>query len=218
MPDSSRHVDLYFDFCCPWSYLALVRLQDVCERNRAELRLKPVSVARVLETENPAKVASRFADNPAKASWQRKDIEDWARLWGLTIDLPDDWPQQRNAAGAAALAACESGGGIAFCLAAFRAEFAGNENLADNLVLERLANASGLDAAAIVAAAADAGKLEQVQRNSLELIERGGFGTPTMFVGDELFFGNDRIPLVEWTLGPMADDDFVVPGQHSQWK
>ena len=218
MTDSTRHVDLYFDFCCPWSYLALVRLQDVCERNRAVLRLKPVSVARILETENPAKVSSRFAENPAKASWQRKDIEDWARLWGLTIDFADDWPQRRDAAGAAALAAVESGNAIDFCLALFRAEFAGNENIDDALVLGRIAGDCGLDPAAIGAAAGDQGKLDEVQRNSLELIERGGFGTPSMFVDAELFFGNDRVPLVEWTLGPMASDDFVVPGQHSQWK
>ena len=98
-------VDFYFDFSCPWSYLALVRLQDVCERNRTALALKPVSAARILGTENPARVQQRFAANPAKASWQRKDIEDWAVMWGLKIDLADDWPQNRDAAAAAAIAA-----------------------------------------------------------------------------------------------------------------
>jgi 2-hydroxychromene-2-carboxylate isomerase len=62
----------------------------------------------------------------------------------------------------------------------------------------------------------DAQNLDTVHANTLELIRRGGFGTPTMFVADELFFGNDRVPLVEWTLGPIGDDEFVLPGQHSK--
>ncbi len=208
-------VELYFDFSCPWSYLALVRLQDVCERNRTTLLLKPVSVARILETENPARVSERFAANPAKASWQRKDIEDWAIMWGLRIDLADDWPQNRDAAGAAAIAAAESGAGIDFSLAVFGAEFGKNADTSDPAVLAELAAGLAIDAELVAKAATSEKYLAQVQKNSLELIERGGFGTPTMLVNDALFYGNDRVTLVEWTLGPMAEGTFVIPGQHN---
>lgn len=215
-------VDLYFDYSCPWSYLALVRLQDVCERNRARLMLKPVSVATVLATEHPARVSQRFAENPAKASWQRKDLQDWAVMWGLTIDFAENWPQNTDRAAAATLAAIEAGAGLAFSLGVFRAVFGngkrGPADLTDADMLGAVATDVGLDAAIVISAASNAGNLAQVHTYSMELIERGGFGTPTMFVGDALFFGNDRVPLVEWTLGPMADDDFVLPGQHSQWK
>ena len=208
-------VDCYFDFSCPWSYIALVRLQDVCERNRARLVFKPVSVERVLETENPGRAESRFAENPAKASWQRKDLEDWAQFWGLTVDLADDWPRNRDVAAAAALAAIEAGEGFSFCLGLFRAEFRDNDDISDPAVLGRVAEDCGLDAAMIVAASQDAQRQAQVQTNSLELIERGGFGTPSMFVDDTLFYGNDRVALVEWTLGPFGDEEFVIPGQHN---
>jgi len=208
------NVDLYFDFSCPWSYLALVRMQDVCERNRTALNLKPVSVARILETENPAMAADRFAANPAKASWQRKDIQDWAIMWGLTIDYPDNWPQDSSRAAAAALAAIETGAGLAFCLSIFRAHFGKCADINDAQLLSSVAVDAGLQGDAVVAAADDADRLAQVHKTSLELIERGGFGTPSMFVNNTLFFGNDRVPLVEWTLGPMADEDFVLPGQH----
>jgi len=208
-------VDFYFDFSCPWSYLALVRLQDVCERNRARMIYKPVSIERVLETENPAKLKERLAANPAKASWQRKDLEDWAQFWGLKIDLADDWPRNREAAAAAALVALEAGEGMSFCRALFRAEFRDNEDINDGAVLRRVASDCGLDADAIAAGAEDAQGIAQIQKNSLELIERGGFGTPSMFVNDTLFFGNDRVTLVEWTLGPFGDDEFVIPGQHN---
>lgn len=208
-------VDFYYDFSCPWSYLALLRMQDVCERNRAKLTLKPVSIERVLDTENPAKVASRFAENPAKASWQRKDLEDWAVFWGVTIDFADDWPRNREAAAAAALGAIEAGKGLDFSLALFRAEFRDQADTNSEGILQAAATEAGTDPAAVVTAATDAERVATVHKNSLELIERGGFGTPSMFVDDSLFYGNDRVPLVEWTLGPMADEDFVLPGQHN---
>lgn len=208
-------VEFYFDFSCPWSYLALVRLQDVCERNRSKLVFKPVSVARILETENPSRVKQRFAANPAKASWQRKDLEDWAVMWGLKIDLADDWPQNRDAAAAAAIAAGELDMSIDFCLAVFRAEFGDNIDTSDPEALAGIAAKLGIEGELIAQAAVSKEHLAQVQRNSLELIERGGFGTPSMLVDDTLFYGNDRVSLVEWTLGPMADDSFVIPGQHN---
>lgn len=208
-------VDFYYDFSCPWSYLALLRMQDVSERNRARLELKPVSIERVLDTENPARLRRRFAENPAKASWQRKDLQDWAVFWGITIDFADNWPQNRDTAAAASLAAIESGHGLAFSLALFRAEFRDQADTNSDAVLRDAAAAAGADPDAVLAASRDAARIATVQNHSLQLIERGGFGTPSMFVDDSLFYGNDRVPLVEWTLGPMADEDFVLPGQHN---
>ena len=86
------NVDFYFDFSCPWSYLALVRLRDVTDRNGATIRFKPVSVHALLATENPSLQPSRLSENPAKAVWQEEDLQLWARFWGLTIKLPANWP------------------------------------------------------------------------------------------------------------------------------
>ncbi|MBT8422508.1 MAG: DsbA family protein [Gammaproteobacteria bacterium] len=208
-------VDFYYDFSCPWSYIALIRLQDVCERNRAKLVFKPVAVEQILATENPARQKDRFAANPAKASWERRDLNDWANFWGLTINLADDWPRDRDTASAAALAAIEAGEGMAFSRALFRAQFRDNDDISDPAALRRVAAECDLDADAIAASATADAALTQVRKNSLELIERGGFGTPSMFVDDILFYGNDRIALVEWTLGPLGDEEFVIPGQHN---
>jgi 2-hydroxychromene-2-carboxylate isomerase len=105
-----------------------------------------------------------------------------------------------------------------FCLGVFRAAFGARADIQKAEVLGGIATEAGLAADIVTAAATHADNIARVHTHSLELIERGGFGTPSMFVNNTLFFGNDRVPLVEWTLGPMADDDFVLPGQHSQWK
>lgn len=212
-----RDVDFYFDFACPWSYLALVRLQDVCERNHAQILFKPVSVAQILSTENPSLLDNRFAANPAKAAWQSKDLHQWADFWGLKIELGDGWPQNRDTAAAGALHAIAADAGVPFCLALFRAAYGAGEDINQAAVLERVAHATGVDADAVIAAASDPQRHAAIRTNSLELIERGGFGTPSMFLEDSMYFGNDRLGLIEWTLGPVADEDFIMPGQHDSY-
>lgn len=207
-------VELYLDFSCPWSYLALLRLQDVCERTRATLLLKPVSIDEVLATENPALAAERLSPNPNKAAWQRKDLNDWSAFWGVTLELGPDWPRRRAPAAAAAQAVADTPQGFAFCRELYRLSFGEGADIDSVAVLQQAADSTGVDSALVAAAAEDADAKAKVSANGRELISRGGFGTPTMLVGDALFFGNDRVPLIEWTLGPMSDEAFVMPGQH----
>jgi len=208
-------VDFFFDFSCPWSYLALVRLRDVTDRNAAKIRFKPVSVQEVLATENPALHDSRLSENPAKAVWQQDDLGLWARFWGLTIKLNANWPFEATAPAMGMIAACDAGKGLEFALEVFAEHFGSGGDVNDPAVLGRIATAVGLDVQK-TATMDTAGLRTQVEHNTLELISRGGFGTPSMFVRDQLFFGNDRIPLVEWILGPISDEEFVMPGQHSK--
>ena len=206
------HPELFFDFACPWSYLALVRMQDVADRNGVRLTLRPVCVQQVLETENPARAAQRFAENPNKAAWQRKDLADWARLWGLRLTLPDSWPFDSRLPCAAAMSAIANGQGMRYALRTFAARYGEGKDIGDRAILQAIAADCGLEADPF-----DEG-LEQnlgaLDATAEELVRRGGFGTPTVFVGDDLFFGNDRIPLVDFVLSPISADDFVMPGQH----
>lgn len=213
----SQVVDLYFDFSCPWSYLALVRLRDATDRNAASIRLKPVSVDRVLATENPGLQASRLAANPAKAAWQQRDLQQWAAMWGLSLSLQPNWPCDGSLAGAGLLVSEREVKALDYSLAVFRAYFGEGADICDPEVLAAIAAPLLPEGSDFLMQLNRPDEAAQVQANSLELIERGGFGTPSMFVGDELFFGNDRVPLVEWTLGPVSDAAFVMPGQHSNY-
>ena len=117
------------------------------------------------------------------------------------------------------LALCEQGEKareIDFALGIFAEHFATDSDITDAAVLDRQAAAAGFDPARLARQLGSPSRCEQLEHNTMELIHRGGFGTPSMFIGDQLFFGNDRIPLVEWMLGPIGDDEFVMPGQHSK--
>ena len=56
---------------------------------------------------------------------------------------------------------------------------------------------------------------KQLRSNAQELIDKGGFGSPTMFVEDKMFFGNDRMNLVEFAIGQASGKILVIPGQHN---
>jgi 2-hydroxychromene-2-carboxylate isomerase len=105
--------------------------------------------------------------------------------------------------------------GIDFALLAFAEHFGSGSDINDPAVLGRIATAVGMDSSATGQTDNDSLRT-RVEQNTQELIRRGGFGTPTIFIRDQLFFGNDRIPLVEWMLGPISDDEFVMPGQHGK--
>jgi 2-hydroxychromene-2-carboxylate isomerase len=204
----------YYDFSCPWSYLALVRLQDVADRNATTIELRPISVDQVLATENPPLQAHRLSNNPAKAAWQRKDLADWARLWALTLELPNGWPCDATLAAAAASIAADRGAGLAYSLKTFAAYFGAGNDISNPEVLGDLAAETGLDRADFLLQLGSDEPAQKITDWTEELIRQGGFGTPSVFVGDELFFGNDRIPLVDWTIGPLSSDEFLMPGQH----
>jgi 2-hydroxychromene-2-carboxylate isomerase len=219
MSTGMNEVRLYLDYTCPWSYLALVRLRDVADRNGAQISLRPVVVDKILATENPALQASRLEPNPAKAAWQQKDLQDWARMWGLQINLPANWPVDASLAAAGAVVADKnnqgkSDQGIEYSLNVYRAYFGRAEDISNAAVLTRCAVDAGLSESEFSGALAHTEAQQQVGVWNDELIRLGGFGTPSMVVEDELFFGNDRMPLVDWRLSPMGAGDFVAPGQH----
>ncbi len=207
-------IDCYLDFSCPWSYVGLVRLQDTADRNAGRIIIKPVSLNILLATENPSLLETRLSPNPAKAQWQLKDLQLWSQMWGIDLKIQEKWPFDAKKAAAAFLLAGPENNSIAYALAIYAAHFGAGLDISDPDVLADVAAAHQVDTTDFSVRLADDAALEQVAGYTEELIRRGGFGTPSMFLDQELFFGNDRIPLLEWRLGPISDADFVLPGQH----
>ena len=83
-----------------------------------------------------------------------------------------------------------------FSQAAFNAYFADGENIDAPEVLAKVADQCGLDGEALVAQTAEQHTKDQLRANTEEAIKRGAYGSPTMFVGNALYFGNDQLPIV----------------------
>jgi 2-hydroxychromene-2-carboxylate isomerase len=210
----TESLDIYIDFSCPWSYIGLIRLHDVAMRNGAQFTINPVSLNILLDTENPSILESRFSPNPAKAAWEHEDLQLWCELWGIAINFHEKWPFDAKKTGAAWLAGMPEADPVEFARTLFAAHFAEGRDTTDQEVLIDLAASHGLDRAQYGERLADPALQQRVAVYTHELIKRGGFGTPSMFLGEQLFFGNDRVSLLEWHLGPISDAEFVIPGQH----
>ncbi len=208
-------LDVYFDYSCPWSYLAFVRAREAAMRTGAEIRWRPVLADRIFEAMKSQRLESRLAVDPRKAAYQQKDLRDWARFCSISITLPDGWPVDSTHALAGAIAAFEQDLIVQYSNAVFVAYFTDGEDISQTAVLAKIATSVGLDARAFEAKLQESKPIEQLLSNSNELIERGGFGIPTMFVGDDMYFGNHSMPLVELALGQASGETFIMPGEHS---
>jgi 2-hydroxychromene-2-carboxylate isomerase len=207
-------VDFYFDCSCPWTYLAFTRLRETATRTGAVINFKPILVDRVRRLVNPQGSSSRIDPNATKAAYREKDLQDWARFCAITITLPAKWPADTEPGMAGAVLAAELGYAIPYVKGVFEAYFKNGTDVSDAQVLIEIAVSAGLDEDLFARGIADEATLAVVQTHCTELIERGGFGSPTMFVGDDMYFGNDRMPLVEFAIGQSSDRQFVMPGQH----
>jgi 2-hydroxychromene-2-carboxylate isomerase len=136
-----------------------------------------------------------------KAAWLARDLVDWTRHLGLPeFRMPSNFPINSLKANRLGLVAAEQGRIAEFSRATFRAAFAEGQDLADPTVLAAVARASGLEPEPALARAELQEIKDALRRNTDEALARGAFGAPTFFVGDTLFFGNDRLMFVEKAL------------------
>ena len=196
-------IELFFDLTSPWTWLAVHNLVPLAERHGAEIVWRPVLVGGVFNAVNPAIYETRANPMPVKARYSAKDLDDWARLAGLEIHFPPACGHPVNAVLAMRVALVMQACGKLepFAFAAFDALWKHERDLADPAVLAPLIAAQGEDPATVFAEAKGDAIKAQLRTNTDELIARGGFGSPSIFVnGDDMYFGNDRLPLVEAAL------------------
>jgi len=195
------HLEFFYDCSSPWTYLAFHKIEDVARAHGAQLVWRPILVGGVFNAVNETVYESRANPNPRKAKYHAKDLQDWARLYGLTIGWPTVFPVNSVKAMRGAIAAAERSALPAWSRACFEAYWGRDQDLAQEAVLEDVAKRAGLEPAWLLARMAAPEIKEQLRKNTDELIARGGFGSPTMFVDEgDMFFGNDRLPLVEAAL------------------
>ena len=192
-----RTLEFFYDVGSPWTYLAFSQIEELAGEHGAVLTFRPILVGGVFNAVNDDVYRMRAAPNPRKARYHAKDLQDWARLYGLVIRWPSVFPLNSVKAMRAALAAEEKGRLVTWSRLCFEAYWGRDEDLSQDAVLEALAVRAGLDPAWLLARIAKPELKEKLRANTDELVARGGFGSPTMFVnGTDMFFGNDRLPLV----------------------
>jgi 2-hydroxychromene-2-carboxylate isomerase len=191
-------IECFFDCSSPWTYLGFHNLQPLAAELGVPIDWRPILVGGVFNAVNPSVYASRENPVPAKRDYLLKDLQDWAREAGLKIVFP---PRVFPVNSVKAMRGCcwlqPQGRLVPFATAVFEAYWGRDEDIAQDTVLAGLCRRCGIAPEAFFAGIARDTVKAQLKANTDELIRRGGFGSPTIFVGGgDMYFGNDRLPLV----------------------
>jgi 2-hydroxychromene-2-carboxylate isomerase len=191
-------IEFFFDCSSPWTYLGFHNIQPLAAELGVTIRWRPFLVGGVFNSVNPSVYASRENPVPAKQDYQLKDLQDWARHAGLSIKNPPTvFPVNSVKAMRGCILLEPQGKLVPFAQALFEAYWRDDRDISNDSVLTEAAERAGLSAAAFFTGIARQEIKDQLKANTDELIRRGGFGSPTMFVnGDDMYFGNDRLLLV----------------------
>ena len=194
----TRAVECFFDVGSPTAYLAWTQLPKIAAETGAELRWRPMLLGGVFKATgnvSPVTVA-------AKGRWMNRDIERWARRYGVPFAFNPHFPintltLMRGATGMQLRHPADFDRWLGVI---FPAMWARPRNLGDAAVLAATLTEAGFDAEAFAALVADPEVKAALIATTDEAVARGVFGAPSCFVGDELFFGQDRLDFVREAL------------------
>ncbi len=191
-------LECFFDCSSPWSYFAfesLLRLQDDIA---VRIAWRPFLVGGVFNAVNPTVYNSRDTPVPAKAAYSKKDQQDWARHLGLPIHYrPSVFPVNSVKAMRACVVLQSETDMVLFARAVFRSYWTDDKDISLLSVLSEICLGLKIDPDRLFAAIEHQSVKDALRANTQEAIDRGAFGSPTIFVGGrDMYFGNDRMPLI----------------------
>ncbi|MDB5581635.1 MAG: oxidoreductase [Bradyrhizobium sp.] len=195
------NVEFFFDCSSAWTYLAFEGILPIADRQKAAIVWRPILVGGIFNAVNSSVYERRANPTPAKASYALKDLNDWAAHSGLRIEFP---PPSHPVNSVKCMRIClvlEPGKLVSFVRAAFEALFRDSEDLGDESVLIKILRSIDVDPRDVMSKISSSVIKQALRDNTNEAIERGAFGSPTIFVDrSDMYFGNDRLMLVEAAL------------------
>jgi len=213
MTEKTIVVGYYFDYFCPWTYLSFKRLIQTTTRTASVINWKPILLADI--EQELGSIIDPKIPHPSGIKYETQDLQDWANYCGLKITPRNDGPKNvSKKALCGAFCAIKENKITDYSGLVFDAYFGGLKDISNNEVLTEIATKLELDPTDYESAINSTVNLKRLKNNATDLIERGGFGSPTMFVEDDMYYGNDRIPLVEFSIGRASGKILVLPGQH----
>lgn len=192
-------VEFVYDLVSPFSYLAYGRLGEIRARQNAELVLTPV----LLGALHDAAGIQAPVSIPAKSRYMNHDIKRWAEHYGLPMRFPEPFPFRTLKTMRAALFCRGRGELEPFTREAFRLYWeengapGGREEADEDAPISEVARRIGADPEEVLAGAGEPEIKEELKDATSDALDRGAFGAPTFFVGEEMFWGNDRLEFVE---------------------
>ena len=207
MTDEAR-IEFFYDLSSPWTYFAFTNIHSILKRTGAGIQWRPILVGGIFNAVNQSVYAARERQAEpknlsAKDRFSGLALKYWAEYSGIKMDFPNKYHPARSVH---AMRFCtvledEQGHLFEFSRRAFAAYFVEARNLDDPEVLVQIANDAGLNGEEIREQSVSVEIKQRLRDNTDEVISRGAFGSPTIFVDrTKMYFGNDQLPLVEFAL------------------
>jgi 2-hydroxychromene-2-carboxylate isomerase len=187
------HIEFFFDFSSPYSYLASTQLEAVARRTGASFEAKPFVLGAVFKGSGNVMPGAV----PAKALQMLRDLGAWARLYGVPFRFNPRFPFNAIKAHRMVLAIDDPGQRWRLVQRCFHAFWAEEADLGDEALLRQLLAECGADPEAVFARHESPEVKDRLRANTDDALGRGAYGAPTFFVGEEMFVGNDRLMFVE---------------------
>ena len=193
-------VELYYDFGSPNAYLVHKVLPEIAKSHDAALIYKPMLLGGVFKATNNQSPMQAFAGVRGKLDYQMKEIDRFIRRYGISFRMNPHFPINTLPLMRGAVFSQEKFWKIEYIDAIFDAIWTAGEKMDDPEVIGRVLTAARLPAAEILAAVSTHEIKEGLITVTEAAVTRGIFGAPTMFVGDEMFFGKDALSELEYHL------------------
>jgi 2-hydroxychromene-2-carboxylate isomerase len=190
----TTQLDFYFDVGSPTAYLAYRRLQQLRDQHPLEIRFLPILLGGIFKaTDNTSPVAI-----PAKGAYMMAhDLPRFAKRYGVPLNPNPHFPINTLNLMRGAIAAQRQDCLEPYLDCIFDGIWVNGQNLGDPDVARSCLESAGLDAETLLAGSQQPEVKQALIDNTEQAVSRGAFGAPTFFIGDEMFFGQDRLDFVE---------------------
>jgi 2-hydroxychromene-2-carboxylate isomerase len=190
----SKTVEFFFDLGSPATYLAYTQLPKICEQTNSQLIYKPMLLGGVFKATGNASPATIAA----KGRYMFEDLDRYAKRYGVPLKFTAEFPintlMLMRAVMGMQLRHPERFAAFIDCL--FYALWVEGRNLNDPATVAAVLTQNGFDPNQVLALTTDEEVKAALKDNTEKAVQRGVFGAPSMFVGDQMFFGQDRLDFI----------------------
>ena len=188
-----KNIEFYFDFGSPTAYLAFTQLQLIAERQKTNLVYCPILLGGVFKAtgNNPP------ASVPAKGKYMMVDLQRYADKYKVPYKRNPYFPVNTLSLMRGAVSYQEEGDFLKYINVMFKNMWIDPKNLNDDEVLKKVLTDNSFDIEDFMKRISDQNVKNKLISNTENAVKKGAFGAPTIFVGDEMFFGQDRMEFIE---------------------
>jgi len=193
-----KKIEYFFDCSSPWTYLSFEGLLELSKRKELEIIWKPILVGGIFNSINPSVYENRKNPVREKMAYSQKDMNDWSVQRGIKINWPKIFPVNSVMAMRGAFYFIDEGGIESYLRSVFKSYWTDGIDISIKENLFQIAGSHGAVKEIFENFIENQKIKDRLAENTQELMDRGGFGSPTFFIDQhDMYFGNDRLQLIE---------------------